>query len=120
MNSILHEIPTMNPGKAPVRPHWLTGPCPPWCEAEHEARDARDDRRHMAYTGWVQLSLYDAAESVVEGEYQPETLGVAIEQHVENAAPTVILYQEDDDVRLTLAEAEQLRDRLNWVLEAAR
>jgi hypothetical protein len=100
---------------ATKRPHYLQAPCPPWCEASHEANDARADRRHTAYTGWIELSLYDAAASVMPGEYEPETLGVLLEQHVENAEPAVVLYRENDDVRLTLDEAEQLAERLDWI-----
>ncbi|EXG80037.1 hypothetical protein [Cryptosporangium arvum] len=121
--SIIHEIPTQRHETTPpapsARPHWLRTPCPAWCEWEHRDGDRRGDRQHMAFAGRIELALYDPAEAA-DDTYQPETLGVALDQHVDNAEPVVILYRENDEVRLTLAEAEQLRGRLDWALAVTR
>ena len=117
------------PPAAPVRPFWQTEPCPPWCTDTHRPDDFFEDRNHWAHSLDVDLNLYRT--EYCGGEYGPGQLMVGLTQHYRDAEPEVDLTvprttpksgpyvaEGEQGVRMSLAEARALRDRLSQILAA--
>lgn len=112
-----------------ARPYWQTKPCPPWCEVVHRDDDHHDDRSHFATpVSMLDLSLY--RDTDYDKNWMPGRLGLALCQHYRHAEPeidlTVPLRAASDpevtgetDLKLTLADARDLRDRLSTLLAIA-
>ena len=113
---------------APIaRPFWQTEPCPPWCDTTHRDEDYHEDRDHFVHGDPVGLNLYRT--DLVNGEHGPGELLVGLTQHYREAEPEVDLTVPattpkygpyvatgEQGVRMTVAEARALRDRLSLLL----
>ena len=102
-------------------PYWLDGPCPAWCDNPHADTDFVDDRRHMSHwSAHIVLtteepSIYEHKPSEGIPWISPFELVLWLDQHVQHAAPRVILHEvcrRIDELHLTAAEAYQLADSL--------
>ena len=121
-------LPATMPPRPPApaaRPFWQTEPCPSWCTAIHEDSDQNEDRAHFAAGLDVDLNLYRT--DLGERRYGPAQAIVSMTQHYRAAEPEIdltvptasgdsYLADGEQDVRLSLAEARELRDRLSLIL----
>lgn len=108
------------------RPFWQAEPCPAWCQSKHEDGDFYADRDHFWSAGdELELTLYHAAHG--GDEYGPGTMTIMVSQHHRASAPEIELamptakahmYIVDgvESVRMTIAEAHALRDRLAEII----
>lgn len=103
------------------RPYWQAVPCPAWCDNPHEDSDFVDDRRHMSdWSAHVVLTTEEPTfiERTPAGDGPwsvPFELTVWLDQHVQEAAPRVVLHETHrriDEMHLTPAEARQLGEAL--------
>jgi hypothetical protein len=111
--------------RGPVRPFWLTEPCPAWCSADHGDTDSPEDRDHIGHVGRVDLLLERADFTIVNGVpagISPGVLAVSVIQHYRETEPYVELVRngDADSTDMTLAEVSDLISTLQDAVHAGR
>lgn len=105
---------------AESRPFWLTKPCPPWCDTEHDNLDAPCDRKHYP-------AVDGDADHPIEMTLMPgrkeggPLLHVELEQEVREAEPRITVASEGlrFGFELTLVETRRLVEQLTRMLRIA-
>lgn len=101
-------------------PYWQTEPCPAWCGEQHAAQDADQERRHFGGGSGISLTLAKP-EKWANGpgprdfEWRPPVMFVEFAQGWRESEPELQLTRGEEDqdpLRLTVAEAHQLHDQL--------
>lgn len=105
-------------------PFWLTSPCPKWCTGNHASRDAVEDRRHVGEDLATVLTAEDGTitPGAVPGA-EPKVAECCLWQEYREAEPRIWLSHGDqgpENIRLTLAEAEQVAADLLALVAQAR
>jgi hypothetical protein len=113
---------TGNPDSNPKTPYWQTTPCPAWCVVPHRDFDHPDDRWHDSEQTVIKLSTEPPVRDVVGESVFHEIPGLAAEltQSYREAEPRVVLIENECQAfRMTLAEAVTLRDTLTELISTA-
>ncbi|MBB4931389.1 hypothetical protein F4561_002209 [Lipingzhangella halophila] len=107
------------------RPYWQTRPCPVWCAYGHGTDTCVEDAEHMAG------SMTEVVLSTEPGRHLPSpyatfippTVEAYLAQHELDRDPRVRLSVDTEhvrgEVRLTITEAQMLRDALSQFIATA-
>lgn len=103
--TVIDDRPVVRMGWAnKYRAFWQSAPCPSWCRNDHEDRD---------------IPEYRVCESLFTGTMIP----MFLLRGWRDTETTIVIGVEvdgDDPYRITLDEAEELRDKLNALIKLGR